>query len=184
MKRSCLGLAALVLAGCASGGTVVSYTSYDHYGVSHFVYAAAERDLEVRVRGNPFASPPPTPLADTVVAAMQGANSGPRTHFVTAPTPATRDNFHVALVFNPSPATTADEACADRGTTLAASGEAIRLLAAFCNRGRPLSFLEARANATGPADPGFRALIRQSTSLLFPVSDPFINRGECQGQDC
>ena len=184
MKRSVIALASLALAACSGGGTVVSYTSYDNYGVSHFVYAAAERDLEVRVRGNPFAASGDAAFADAVVAAMQGANSGPRTHFVGGPTASTRDNFHVALVFNPSAATTADAACAGQATALGAGGEPIRILAAFCNRGRPLSFLESKASAASAADPGFRALIRQSTYQLFPISDPFVNRGECQGIDC
>lgn len=184
MKRSIPALALLALAACSSGGTVISYASYESYGVSHFSYAAAGRDFEVRVMGNPFASTDPSALADAVVAAMQGATFGPQTHFVTRPTASTRNNFHVALIFNPAPVTTADAACAAQGATTASADGRVRLLAAFCNRTRPLSFLESSASAAGVADPGFRDLIRQSTLHLFPVSDPFTNRGECQGIDC
>ncbi|MFO1190407.1 MAG: hypothetical protein U1E97_12695 [Alphaproteobacteria bacterium] len=174
----------LSLAACSSSGTVIGYASYENYGISHFSYAAAGRDFQVRVMGTPFASTDPSALADAVVAAMQGANFGPQTHFVTRPTPSTRDNFHAALLFNPTPLTTADAACAGQGASTTPADGKVRLLAAFCNRTRPLSFLESSASASGVADPGFRDLIRQSTMHLFPISDPFNNRGECQGVDC
>jgi len=183
--RSILALAAAIyLAACAAGGTVVDYTSYERYGISLFTYAAAERDFLVRITGTPFAYAGGTDFAETVVALMQGANDGPRTRFVSAPTASTRDNFHVALVFNPDGGAGADTACAGQAATTGPGSTPARLLAVFCNRDQPLSFLESRAAAGAPGDPAFRTLIRQSTLHLLPPNDPFADRGECTDSDC
>jgi len=180
MRRlfSLLGL--LGVAACDSGVQIHS-TDYEAYSPSFFVYAAADRDFLIAVRGNPFAVADDA-LAQSVVDAMQGNNPGPRTRFVTKPTETTRPGYRAVIAFNPAPTLRPRDVCAgredERPATDASSPSAVELLAVFCGPDRAFSSLQAKAPVQSPTDEAFRRLMAQVTLGLFPDTDPTIDRGE------
>lgn len=183
MRRLLSFLGILGITACDSGVTIYS-NNYDAYSPSYFVYAAADRDFLVQVQGNPFGISDDA-LADSVVAAMQGHNRGPRTRFVTKATDSTRPDYRAVIVFEPAPTLRPQDVCQDRaqGRTPAAPGSTasratIELLAVFCGPTGVFSSLQARAPVKAPDDATFKRLFTQVTLGLFPDTDQSVNRGE------
>lgn len=163
-----LGL--LASAGCTTVGIIDYVQVRPGYRPQHFAYAAAGRDLKTDVEGNPFAMPQEA-FAAAVTDAMQRAHFGPATTFTTTPGETARLNYRVRLLFNGPAASTGAAVCAGEPAGVAPSPEAgaVRLLAAFCNGERPLTYLSARIGGIPDAhDPAFRDFMRQVTVTLFP----------------
>lgn len=179
MRRLFSFLGLLGLTACDTGVSTYA-NSYEAYSPSFFVYAAADRDFLVQVRGNPFGVSDDA-LAESVVAAMQGNNPGPRTRFVTKPSETTRPDYRAVIVFEPGPTLRPQDVCQDRATATAASGGsrgAVELMAVFCGPDRVFSSVQGKAPVKAPDDQTFNRLIQQVTIALFPDTDPTVNRGE------
>jgi len=179
MRRLLSFLGILGITACDSGVTTYS-NNYDAYSPSFFVYAAADRDFLVQVQGNPFGISDDA-LADSVVAAMQGHNRGPRTRFVTKPTDSTRPDYRAVIVFEPAPTLRPQDVCQGRAPTApakTASRATVELLAVFCGPDRVFSSLQAKAPVKAPDDDAFKRLFTQVTLELFPDTDQTVNRGE------
>jgi hypothetical protein len=163
-----LGL--LALAGCAGVGVIDYVQVKPSYRPQRFAYAAGGRDLMTDIQGNPFAMLQEEFNA-AVTDAMQRAHFGPATNFTTAPGETARLNYRVRLLFNGPAASTGAIVCGGEPAAIAPSpdGGNVRLLAAFCNGERPLSYLTAHVGGIQDAhDPAFRDFMRQVTINLFP----------------
>jgi hypothetical protein len=174
-----LGLVALT--GCAATGVIEFVQVKPGYSQQQFAYAAGGRDLMTDVRGNPFAMPQEE-FSAAVTDAMQRAHFGPPTRFTTTPGETARLNYRVRLLFNGPAASTGAVVCAGEPAIVGPSPQAgnVRLLAAFCNGERPMSYLSAHAGGIQDAhDPAFRDFMRQITTTLFPPQ----NREE-QDRNC
>ncbi|MFQ5783637.1 MAG: hypothetical protein ACE5H8_02285 [Alphaproteobacteria bacterium] len=159
------------LAACASSVTATDPV-YEVAGLRDiFQHAAAGRDLLTEVRGNPTAAPKAA-FDAAVLAAMQGRNGGPVTHFTTAPAADAHTEYRVVLAFAADSVPSARAACGTVGP-LAAAGRPAYLKAAFCYRDRALAHLEIAAGAMrSPDDPRLRNAVSLAVGQLFPLSDP------------
>jgi hypothetical protein len=164
-----MGLLAAVT-GCAGIGVIDYIQVKPAYSPQLFAYAAGGRDLMTDIQGSPFAMPQEDFNA-AVTDAMQRAHFGPATHFTTTPGETARLNYRVRLLFNGPTASTGAIVCAGEPTPIAPAPENgnVRLLAAFCNGERPLTYLTAHAAGIRDAhDPAFRDFMRQVTINLLP----------------
>ena len=180
MRRLLSFLGILGITACDSGVTTYA-ENYDAYSPSFFVYAAADRDFLVQVRGNPFTISDDA-LTESVVAAMQGSNRGPRTRFVAKPTASTRPDYRAVIVFEPAPTLRPQDVCQGRSPSSPATAggprSTVEVLAVFCGPDRVFSSLQAKAPVKAADDQAFKRLFVQVTLALFPDTDPTVNRGE------
>jgi hypothetical protein len=163
-------LGVLALAGCTGTGVIDYVQVKPGYRPQQFAYVAGGRDLMTDVQGNPFAMPQEEFNA-AVTDAMQRAHFGPPTNFTTTPGETARLNYRVRLLFNGPTASTGAAVCAGVPAIIGPSPGAgtVRLLAAFCNGERPMSYLSAHVDGVRDAhDPAFRDFMRQVTTNLFP----------------
>ncbi len=166
-------LALTVTTGCAGNLVLINEPVFQQlYTVEDFQLAAVNGEIKTRIFGNPFAVPRQR-FAALVTGMMKGANLGREVTYTGAPTGRGSGHYHVALAFNPTPRTTADEICAGPPSdpTVPGSG-AVTLLAAFCIADRLQSNASGGVgNLSGPGDPRFRELVRGVTLALFPAYD-------------
>jgi hypothetical protein len=114
---------------------------------------------------------PQEEFAAAVTDAMQRAHFGPATNFTTTPGETARLNYRVRLLFNGPMASTGAAVCAGDPAIVGPSPETgdVRLLAAFCNGERPMTYLSAHVGGIQDAhEPAFRDFMRQVTINLFP----------------
>jgi hypothetical protein len=176
MRTIAAGVAVLVLAGCQS--VVISATSYDvlfRAGVpSEFGYAASGGEMPVFVVGNPFPMEQAR-VAQAVVDAMQGKNSGPNVRFVNGPAQGARPGYGVVMVLGAAPGTPAEAACSPERRLLMApvpAADQLTLLAVFCGGNDARSWAWSRApRFAPPGDPLFAQLVAQTTYLMLPPRD-------------
>jgi hypothetical protein len=148
------------------------------YDVDDLAHVAGGRDCFVVVLGNPFLDRgcDGEAFIETVVAAMQGRNHGPATHFTARSSLNAHSDYRVTLLFNGGSAATARAAdlCAGNGPripteSLDARGR-IRILAAWCREDLVLSEVSGWvAGVKSPVDRRFTRLIAQVTRELFPI---------------
>lgn len=165
MRLFAAGCTAAFLAACSNVSLQSEYnpSSYDY---RNFATYHGDRDTHVDVYGNPFGMDAST-FAEAVTDHMQGANFGRPTNFTTAPGPSAERNLRVVMAFN-SPMATYN-LCEARPTGGGERSDGLVLKAAWCFDDREDSTVEARiAGATGPNDPRFRALVRETVLNLFP----------------
>ncbi len=159
--------------GCAGNLVLINDPVFQQlYTVEDFSLAARNGEIMTRVFGDPFAAPREG-FAARVTGMMKGANLGREVTYTGAPAGGGSGNYHVALAFNPTPRTTADEICAGPPSDPMASGAGpVTLLAAFCHGHGLRSTASGHArNLSGPDDPRFRELVRGVTLALFPAYD-------------
>ena len=202
MKPAIIALS-LLLAACTSGtkggspgllantGSVY-WTYYDtsYTLISDVSIAGGSGQLLTQILGNPF-NVDQEQFDKGVTDAMYGAHFGPRTHFTTEPTGSFKRIFYVRLGFGgPNPLSinticTVPPAPPERAASFNGS---VTLVAAFCQSGEPLSYLEAGGSGySGPNDPRFVAFMREVTFNLFPPQNSTLRRGQpgnCQWAFC
>lgn len=156
---------------CGGNMVLISEPVYQQlYTVEDFQLAALNGEIMTRVFGNPFAVPRDS-FAGLVTGMMKGANLGREVIFTGTPAGRGSGYYHVALAFNPTPRTTADEICAGPPADPPVTGP-VTLLAAFCRSDGLKSTADGSAgNLSGPEDPRFRELVRGVTLALFPAYD-------------
>lgn len=172
MVRSLMGVAlALVLAACASG-TTLTYVGYEITGLlDQFRYAGGGRDFKVAILGNPTKAPK-ADFDAAVVAAMQGGNGGPTTHFTTHPGADAREGYRTVLAFSGAPAPNSRTLCQGR-PDIAPVASRLYLIAAFCARDRALVHLMISLPAVDdPTDTRLAGAIGLAVKTLYPAIEP------------
>ncbi len=183
MKPTYLALASLILVAACAGG--VRLTQLDVAGTYHpgeFAYAAAGRDLQVVIVGNPFGGDQAA-FEAAVTDAMQEHHSGQATNFTTTPGDDARPSFRVVLIFDPPQGMNAARQCREEALavqTVPADDGQINLSGAFCSGDSARTRIRGRVSgAAGPRDQAFRELVGQVTNGLFPP-----DRGRNRGRGC
>lgn len=140
------------------------------YSFEELAAAAANRDLQVEVRGNPFPVPQGE-LARTVAGLMPPA-AGLNTTFT--PSPANGDGLHrVVWDFAPSPVLAPEAICAGMDAPAPGPTTGVRVRAAFCRGALPLtSAYRAIEGTVDMSSPAFRDLVADVTHALLPRPAP------------
>jgi len=165
-------IAALFSVSQADAG-VISYAEVQTpYSPTEVSYAASHRDLQVVVKGNPFAGrAAPEAAARAVVAAMKGRPGWFVTRYTLEPGKTARGLYKVVWLFGVPANTSIHGIC--RKDAAPALGKGAVVMAAFCRGERALSYLAGRMEAADSLDdPGFRRFVRMATRALFPFIDP------------
>ena len=162
-------------AGLSSGSISWTYYDYSYTPIQDISMAGGSGQLLTQIMGNPF-NVDQEQFDKAVTDAMYAAHFGPPTHFTTEPEGSFKRIFYVRLGFGgPNPLSinticTIPPAPAARNET--ANGS-VSLAAAFCQEGRPLTYLEGGGKGyTGPDDPRFIAFMKNVTFRLFPPNNP------------
>ena len=170
-----IAMAAAACAGQSMYGPAISYNYVDSpYSPGEVGYAAGGRDLEVVVRGNPFAARGVSDAAldDAVIDAMDDQPGWLVTNYTTTPGETARGLYRVVWLFGVPANTSIYAICTDRyGAAVDAGGGS--MMAAFCRGDKPLSYLGGTlADIETPDDRRFTGLVRIATRQLFPHFDP------------
>jgi hypothetical protein len=182
---------ALMLAACSGGsmggggligGGTINWTHYDiaYTPITDISFAGGSGQLLTQIFGNPFTLPQEQ-FDKAVTDAMYGAHFGPPTHFTTTPIGDFRRSFYVRLVFGSTFPISINTICIapPEGPRIGANQGEVRISAAFCQEGRPLTYLEGGGKGySGPTDPRFVAFIKQVTYNLFPPRNPELFRNK------
>jgi hypothetical protein len=137
------------------------------YDYREFFAATDGRYFQVVLAGNPFPDLDPAVVARDLLPAMQRAKPRPALTFTyDKPSPPTRPDYRLVLVFDPANDLNSDPVCAGapprfRGGT---PGR-FYVYAIYCRNDRAMSQTTAWTDATGPTDPRIERLFRE----LFPV---------------
>jgi hypothetical protein len=137
------------------------------YDYREFFAATDGRYFQVVLAGNPFPDLDPAVVARDLLPAMQRAKPRPALTFTyDKPSPPTRPDYRLVLVFDPANDLNSDPVCAGapprfrRGTP-----GRFYVYAIYCRNDRAMSQTTAWTDATGPTDPRIERLFRE----LFPV---------------
>lgn len=180
-----VALIALVAAGCGPS-TWYPEPLRPLYDRDSLPQAAKDGPVPTIVRGNPFGGAQGA-FAATVAGLMKGQHFGPPVTFAPRDISAARAGYRVIMLFDAGYATGTEGLCGNPAeipiapsAAAAAPGGArsVAIAAAFCVSNRLMTTVHGRADATGPDDAMFQALVRQVTRDLFP---PFNN--ELNGKD-
>jgi len=170
--RHARGLAASLLALIAAPvvcfAAIIGGTYYaPQYDYREFFAATDGRQFQVVLAGNPFPGIDPAVVARDLLPAMQSAKPRPALTFTyDKPSPPTRPDYRLVLVFDPANNLNSDPVCAGvsprcrPGTPGRFYGYAI-----YCRNDQAMSQTTAWTDATGPTDPRIERLFRE----LFPV---------------
>ena len=137
------------------------------YDYREFFAATDGKPFQVVLAGNPFPGIDPAVVARDLLPAMQRAKPRPALTFTyDKPSPPTRPDYRLVLVFDPANDLNSDPVCAGaplrfrRGTP-----GRFYVYAIYCRNDQAMSQTTAWTNATGPTDPRIERLFRE----LFPV---------------
>jgi hypothetical protein len=166
--------AALVLAGCATDGTVHHRTIHRSM-IEQAVTQIRGDSVNLVVIGNPSARDPGS-FELQIADAIEGANPGTAARFIPMPADSAHGHRRIVMLFNgPIGAHGPDlcDAALPSGGAAAPDGK-VRVLAAFCaTDNRPYSSLAAsHAGPADPANPSFRTFLRRIIHGLLPFHDP------------
>ena len=161
---------ALLVAAC---GVPTTYKwDREQWSRAKLGYAAAQGAMLTEIRGNPFGGDKAT-LDRVVTETMYGSHFGPLVRFVTQPPQGYRSPYRVVMLFNPAETTNASELCSGEPAPGAPTAGSVKIAAAVCADGTHETSVWGKVGeVSGPDDPGFKALIRQMTTQLFPHQDP------------
>lgn len=164
----------LALAACTDGATVSRVDVRDLYSPGLVQWAAAGRDLPLRVTGNPTRVAPAAWEA-SVAEALNATGWLPQTTITPDPDETAQGNFHLAVVFNAPAALDDGSVC--RGDVapealLPVDGRTT-IAMAFCNDDRPVSSARAvTASILAPGAPQLQAALGQLVRQVMPRQDP------------
>ncbi len=182
-RTLCIAVCSLaLLAGCVAG--VVTTTNVYYHGTYQtglFGYVAGGRDLRVVVTGNPTGAPQEA-FDQAVVAAMQGRNWGPTTHFTTRPSETAREAYWVSMIFGGDRYIGERAICrGGAGRDIDPGARPVRLQAAFCERTKPLTSLQVTVDdVASPDDPRLEAMVSAAVVELFPLYDGTRDDDDCR----
>ena len=166
-----LGAAALCLAACAQV-IVHAVVGPQRFSEGEYDNAAKSGEIRTVIVGNPFRVPK-ADLDRAVTGAMRGAPYGPPTTFTTSRAGPGSGPYRVVIAFNAPRSLSARTLCGPNPSVSTVTGTSdVRLFAAFCLEDVVLS--EASGHVSGVSGPdahGFRALVAQVTTHLFPGYD-------------
>ena len=183
MKTSKLALSTVLgvlITGCAGQTTTVPYYYYARPGIPDFFqYAAAGRDFQTVIYGNPTTAPKDA-FDAAVVAAMQGRNWGPTTNFTTTPTMGPREGYRVVMAFGGDRYISGKAICGDLDpAAFPPATDGVELHAAFCFRDQLFSEVHVGTGAfSTPDDPRLDRAVTQAVLHLFPLRDPYRDRDD------
>ena len=169
-----VGVALGLLLGVAPSASALVMTTHGYYHEIYrtglFGYVAGGRDLRVVVTGNPTAAPQDA-FDQAVVAAMQGRNWGPTTHFTTRPSETAREAYWVSMIFGGDHFIGERAICrGGAGRDIDPGARPVRLQAAFCERTKPITSLMVTVNdVASPDDPRLEAMVSAAVVELFPL---------------
>lgn len=179
MKRLPIVLLAAALLACTQGRADIGGLDYAPLYYQGIVpLATASGELNVVVRGNPFGSAGTDDAA--LVAALPKPGTATPFNYKAVAASAPGRHYYVVLVFNPSVAAAGDnDSCAHPGDEpYRPGGGPITVKAVFCVADHWASSLVGFGEpASGPQDPRFQALMRQTIALLLPADQPASNHG-------
>jgi hypothetical protein len=164
-----LVLILLALAGCGGATTRPAYV-YDAYDLGVLNGPASEGGLAAYLVGEPFPGQQPA-LKRAVERALTEQRFGPDFPVTTEPPPALRDSaYKVVLVFDPPVQWDGYAICkhGDFPVSAGRQGDAVEVLAIFCEGHRLMTSTQGAVSAGSPDDPAFRALLKQIALDLFP----------------
>jgi hypothetical protein len=156
-----------LISACEDGPATVAGTWRSPATWSTMVYASSAGPLLVEIHGDPFRLPPAEFRAQ-VAAAMTNQVMGRPMALTADAQAAPHPQFRVVLAFNPPDNADASQLCEGRVATATEGREKITVLAAFCDRDRPLASVRGWvAKVDGPTDKRFRRLLGQLMRELF-----------------
>ena len=168
-KSKIVGLLALFLSACApSSVSVIGGTYYAvQYDFAAFFAATDGRQFQVVLAGNPFPGIDPAVVARDLLPAMHAAKPRPALTFTyDKPSPPTRPDYRLVLVFDPANNLNSDPVCAGEPPRFRPGTPGrFYVYAIYCRNDRAMSQTTAWTDATGPTDPRIERLFRE----LFPV---------------
>lgn len=188
-KRRLAGLArAVVLGGLVVGlvactgvtpsGVVAQRGQWEFYSPSYVHYTTAPGEVRTIIFGAPFGMDQAEferRVTDLMAKRPLWSSAA---KYVTGPSEKARAAMYVVLVFNPPVSYDGQDACAKKDKGGGPAGGEVRLVAAYCSTVHMLSEVTASASdVSGPNDPRFAQLIRQTMILLFPNKSPHFGPG-------
>jgi hypothetical protein len=161
-------LLALIAAPAVGFAAIIGGTYYaPQYDYREFFAATDGRQFEVVLAGNPFPGIDPAVVARDLLPAMQAAKPRPALTFIYyKPSPPTRPDYRLVLVFDPANNLNSDPVCAGEPPRFRPGTPGrFYVYAIYCRNDRAMSQTTAWTDATGPTDPRIERLFRE----LFPV---------------
>jgi hypothetical protein len=167
-RRIAATLLALVAAPAVCLSAVIGgYYYAPQYDYREFFAATDGRQFQVVLAGNPFPSIDPAIVARDLLPMMQAAKPRPALTFTyDKPSPPTRPDYRLVLVFDPANNLNSDPVCAGEPPRFRpATPGRFYVYAIYCRNDQAMSQTTAWTDATGPTDPRIERLFRE----LFPV---------------
>src|SRR5258708_18753165 len=161
-------LFALIVAPAAGLSAVIGgYYSAPQYDYREFFAATDGRQFQVVLAGNPFPGIDPAVVARDLLPMMQAAKPRPALTFAyDKPSPPTRPDYRLVLVFDPANDLNSDPVCAGVPPRFRPGMPGrFYVYAIYCRNDRAMSPTTAWSDATGPTEPRIQRLFRE----LFPV---------------
>jgi len=188
LKRLSLILpAAVVLAGCVTGGSRVGPAELTSlYTSQTMAYAARGGELTTEIRGYPFSGQ--GIAAEQVASTLRAPAWHRQFRFTTLPNQETATSYRLVLRFNaPVGPPTGERICAgEEPGQFGPAGSGLVAQGVLCANDR----LAAEARAYGgpvqsPSDPAFQSTMNALLAELMPPNNPMIERnGSCRGRVC
>jgi hypothetical protein len=137
------------------------------YDYREFFAATDGRQFQVVLAGIPFPGIDPTIVARDLLPIMQAAKPRPALTFTyDKPSPPTRPDYRLVLVFDPALNLNSDPVCAGEPPRFRPGTPGrFYVYAIYCRNDRAMSQTTAWTDATGPTDPRIERMFRE----LFPV---------------
>ena len=166
--RLVVSLLALIAAPAACFAAIIGGTYYaPQYDYREFFAATDGRQFQVVLAGNPFPGIDPAVVARDLLPAMQAAKPRPALTFTyDKPSPPTRPDYRLVLVFDPANNLNSGPVCAGEPPRFRPGTPGrFYVYAIYCRNDQAMSQTTAWTDATGPTDPRIERLFRE----LFPV---------------
>ncbi|MGE0573899.1 MAG: hypothetical protein AB7F22_01995 [Reyranella sp.] len=170
LRRLVVAIPALLVGSIAAFAATIGGTYFaPQYDFREFWAATDGKQFQVVLDGNPFPGIDQAVVARDLLPMMQAAKPRPALTFTYAePSPPSRPNYRLVLIFDPANDLNADPVCA---------GGQIRhrpqqpgrfyVYAIYCRNDRMLSYTTAWTQATGPTDPRIERLFRELFRVIF-----------------
>jgi hypothetical protein len=170
--RLARGLAAILFALIATpaiclAAVIGGYYYAPQYDYREFFAATDGKQFQVVLAGNPFPGTDPAVVSRDLLPAMQAAKPRPALTFTyDKPSPPTRPDYRLVLIFDPANDLNSDPVCAGAPPRFRPGTPGrFYVYAIYCRNDRAMSQTTAWTNATSPTDPRIERLFRE----LFPV---------------
>jgi hypothetical protein len=170
LRGLAVAVSALLIGSIAAIAATIGGTYYaPQYDFREFWAATDGRQFQVVLDGNPFPGIDPSIVARDLLPMMQSAKPRPALTFTYAePSPPTRPNYRLVLIFDPANDLNADPVCAGAQIRhrLLQPGR-FYVYAIYCRNDRMLSYTTAWTDASGPTDPRIERLFGELFRVIF-----------------